>query len=66
VRGQHPYKGPTAADLVVVVLFVLIHSVVTFTVAKRATTGVSGRSRLRPAEITRRAAIKERYATYRV
>src|SRR5437762_659683 len=52
VRGQHPYKGPTAAALVIVVLFVLIHSAVTFTVAKRATTGVSGRSQLRPAEIT--------------
>jgi hypothetical protein len=52
VRGQHPYKGPTAAAFVIVVLFVLIHSAVTFTVAKRATTGVTGRSRLRPAEIT--------------
>jgi len=51
VRDQHPYKGPTAVAFVIVVLFVLIHSAVTFTVAKRATIGVRGRSRLRPAEI---------------
>jgi hypothetical protein len=51
VRGQHPYKGPTVAAIVVVYAFVVIHSVATFTVARRATAGVSGRSRLRRAEI---------------
>jgi hypothetical protein len=52
VRGQHPYKGPTAAVAFPVVLaFVLVNFGATVAVAKRATAGVSGRSRLRPAEI---------------
>ena len=46
VRGQHPYRGPTAAAIVVVCAFVVLHSGVTFAVARRATSGVSGRSRL--------------------
>ena len=52
VRGQHPYKGPTAADLLVVFPIVVVNFGATVAVAKRATTGVSGRSRLRLAEIT--------------
>jgi hypothetical protein len=52
VRGQHPYKGPTAAAIPVVLAFVVINFGATVAVAKRATAGVSGRSRLRPAEIT--------------
>jgi hypothetical protein len=52
VRGQHPYKGPTAAVLPVVFAFVVINFAATVAVARRATAGVSGRSRLRPAEIT--------------
>jgi hypothetical protein len=52
VRGQHPYKGPTAAVLPVLVAFVVLNFVATVTVARHATAGVSGRSRLRPAEIT--------------
>jgi hypothetical protein len=51
VRGQHPYKGPTAAVIPVVVVFVVVNFGATVAVAKRATAGVSGRSRLRPAEI---------------
>ena len=51
VRGQHPYRGPTAAVLPVVYSFVVINLVATVWVAKRATTGVSGRSQLRPAEV---------------
>jgi hypothetical protein len=51
VRGQHPYKGPTVSAIVVVYAFVVLHSGVTFAAAKRATAGVSGRSRLRRAEI---------------
>jgi hypothetical protein len=51
VRGQHPYHGPTAAVIPFVVAFAVINLAVTVGVAKRATTGVSGRSRLRPAEI---------------
>jgi hypothetical protein len=52
VRGQHPYKGPTAAVIPVVFAFVVVNLGATVAVAKRATAGVSGRSRLRPAEIT--------------
>jgi hypothetical protein len=52
VRGQHPYKGPTVAVAIPVVLaFVLVNFGATVAVAKRATTGVSGKSRLRPAEV---------------
>jgi len=52
VRGQHPYKGPTAAVLPVVLAFVVVNFGATVAVRKRATAGVSGRSRLRRAEIT--------------
>lgn len=51
VRGQHPYNHPTAAIIPVVVVLVVVNFVATVTVAKRATAGVSGRSRLRPVEI---------------
>lgn len=52
VRGQHPYRGPSVALAVpVVVAFVVVNFVVTLAVARRATAGVSGRSRLHPAEI---------------
>ncbi len=52
VRGQHPYKGPTAAVAIAVVLaFVVVNFGATVAVAGRATAGVSGRSRLRRAEI---------------
>jgi hypothetical protein len=51
VHGQHPYHGPTAAVIPFVAAFAVINLAVTVGVAKRATTGVSGRSRLRPAEI---------------
>ena len=52
VRGQQPYRGPSVALAVSVVLaFVVVNLVVTTAVARRATAGVSGRSRLRPAEI---------------
>ena len=51
VRGQHPYKGPTAAVLPVLFAFVVLNFGATVAVAKRATAGVSGRSRLRRAEI---------------
>jgi hypothetical protein len=52
VRGQHPYQGPTAAVIIPVIAgFVLINFAATVAVAKRATAGISGRSRLRPPEI---------------
>jgi hypothetical protein len=52
VRGQHPYKGPTAAVLPVLFAFVVLNFGATVAVARRATAGVSGRSRLSRAEIT--------------
>jgi hypothetical protein len=57
VRGQHPYRHPTAAAIPVVVAFGVLNLVVTVAVARRATIGVSGKSRLRPAEIAVVAAI---------
>ncbi|HEY6280136.1 MAG TPA: hypothetical protein VIX86_27920 [Streptosporangiaceae bacterium] len=51
VRGQHPYRHPTAAVIPVIVTFVIVNFAATVAVARRATTGVSGKSRLRPAEI---------------
>jgi hypothetical protein len=52
VRGQHPYTGPTLAAILVMVPLLAINIAATVVVAKRATTGVRGKSRLRPAEIT--------------
>ena len=57
VRGQHPYNHPTAAVIPVVVVLVVVNFVATVTVARRATAGVSGRSRLRPAEIAALAVV---------
>jgi hypothetical protein len=52
VRGQHPYRGPGVPLAVSVVLtFVAVNSGITLAVARRATAGVSGKSRLHPAEI---------------
>jgi hypothetical protein len=56
VRGQHPYKGPTAVVLPVLLAFVVLNFGATVAVARRATAGVSGRSRLRRAEIAVMAA----------
>jgi hypothetical protein len=52
VHGQHPYRGPSVALAVcVVVAFVVVNLGVTLAVARHATAGIIGRSRLRPAEI---------------
>jgi hypothetical protein len=51
VRGQHPYQHPTAALIPVVIAFGVLNLVATVTVGRRATAGVSGRTRLRRAEI---------------
>jgi hypothetical protein len=52
VRGQHPYTGPTFVTVIpVVVTSVIVNLGVTLAVARRATTGVRGRSQLRKAEI---------------
>jgi hypothetical protein len=57
VRGQHPYQHPTAPLIPVVITFGLLNLVATVTVARRATTGVSGKSRLGRAEVAVLAAL---------
>ena len=52
VRGQHPYQGPTAADIPILIAFVILNFAATVAVRKHAMTGVRGRTRFRPAEIT--------------
>jgi hypothetical protein len=52
VRGQHPYRGPTAADIPVLVAFIVINFAATVAVRRHATDGVSGRSRFSQGEIT--------------
>jgi hypothetical protein len=51
VRGQHPYKGPTSADIPVLIAFIVLNFAATVAVRERAIAGVRGRTRLRPAEI---------------
>ena len=51
VRGEHPYKGPSAADIPILVGFIVVNFAATVTVRKRATAGVSGRSRFTQGEI---------------
>jgi hypothetical protein len=51
VRGQHPYLHPTAAVIPVGVAVGIANVVATVAVAKRATAGIIGRSRLLPVEI---------------
>jgi hypothetical protein len=57
VRGQHPYQHPTSAVIPVVITFGVLNLVATVAVARRATAGVSGRSRLRRAEVAGLAVI---------
>jgi hypothetical protein len=51
VRGQHPYRGPTGADIPVLVGFIIVNFVATVTVRQRATAGVTGRTRFSQGEI---------------
>jgi len=51
VRGQHPYKGPTAADIPVLIGFVVVNFAATVAVRARAGAGVSGRTRFSQGEI---------------
>ncbi|MGO9904353.1 MAG: hypothetical protein ACLPY3_01325 [Solirubrobacteraceae bacterium] len=44
VRGQHPYKGPTAVGLLVMYGILVCWIVVVVTFRRRATAGLSGRS----------------------
>jgi hypothetical protein len=57
VRGQHPYQHPTAGLVPVVVGFGVLNLIVTVTVRRHATAGLTGRSRLRPIEVAALAAI---------
>jgi hypothetical protein len=52
VRGQHPYRGPTASVMPVLIAFIVLNFGATVGVRERALAGVRGRTRLRPAEIT--------------
>ena len=52
VRGQHPYRGPTSADIPVLIAFVVLNFAATVTVRERAMSGVRGKTRFRPVEIT--------------
>ena len=52
VRGQHPYRHPPAAAVLIAIAFGFLNLLATVAVARLATSGVSGKSRLRPAEIT--------------
>ena len=52
VRGQHPYRGPTGADIPVLIAFIVVNFAATVAVRRHATAGVSGRSRFSPGEIT--------------
>lgn len=51
VRGQHPYRGPVAADIPVLVAFIVVNFTATVAVRWRATAGVSGRTRFSQGEI---------------
>jgi hypothetical protein len=51
VRGQHPYKGPNAADIPVLIGFVVVNFAATVAVRAHAIAGVSGRTRFSQGEI---------------
>jgi hypothetical protein len=50
VRGQHPYKGPDAVAILIVLALAAVNLAAAVTMGKRAVAGVSGRTPLRPAE----------------
>lgn len=51
MRGQDPYRGPTAADISVLIGFIAVNFAATVAVRRRAIAGVSGRSRFSQGEI---------------
>jgi hypothetical protein len=51
VRGQNPYKGPTSADIPILIAFIVLNFALAVGFRRRAGVGVQGPSRLRPAEI---------------
>jgi hypothetical protein len=52
VRGQSPYTGPTNADIPILIAFIVLNAALAVGFRRRASAGVRGPSRLRPAEIT--------------
>jgi hypothetical protein len=52
VRGQNPYTGPTNADIPILIAFIVLNAALAVGFRRRASAGVRGPSRLRPAEIT--------------
>jgi hypothetical protein len=51
VRGQHPYRGPTAADIPILIALIAVNFAATVAVRRHAVAGVSGRSRFGQGEI---------------
>jgi hypothetical protein len=51
VRGQNPYRGPTGADIPILIAFIVVNFAATVAVRSRATAGVSGRTRFSQGEI---------------
>ncbi len=51
VRGQHPYRGPTAADIPVLIAFIVVNFAATVGVRRHATAGITGRTRFSQVEI---------------
>jgi hypothetical protein len=51
VRGQHPYQGPTGADIPILIAFIILNFSATVAVREHAMAGVRGTTRFRPAEI---------------
>jgi hypothetical protein len=51
VRGQHPYTGPTNADIPILIAFIVLNASLALGFRRRAGAGIQGPSRLRPAEI---------------
>ena len=52
VRGQHPYQGPTGADIPILIAFIAVNFAATVAVRQHAMSGIRGTTRFRPAEIT--------------
>jgi hypothetical protein len=51
VRGQHPYRGPTGADIPILIAFIVVNFAVTAGARTRATAGITGISRFSQGEI---------------
>ena len=52
VRGQHPYRGPTGADIPILIGFIVLNFAATVGVREHAMAGLRGKTRLHPVEIT--------------